>query len=203
MTSDLFFQDRGTGEPLVLLHGFGGSSDNWVHAFDVDALAARYRLIMPDARNHGRSPKGPLTYRQNALDVLAILDQLGIESAFAVGASLGAKTLLHLATIAPRRVRRMVLASATPRIPEETRAIVESAGAPTDVSFQREELATIAAPTLVVHGDRDELYPVELALELFRGIPNAWLHVVPGGTHAVAFERGTRFEEHALAFLGQ
>jgi pimeloyl-ACP methyl ester carboxylesterase len=200
---DLFFQDRGTGEPLVLLHGFTGSSNDWVHAFDLDALAARYRLIMPDARNHGRTPKGTLTYRQNALDVLAILDRLGIESTFAVGASLGAKTLLHLATIAPSRVRRMVLASATPRIPEDKLAIVRSAGAPTDMSFQREELATITAPTLVVHGDRDELYPVELAVELFRSIPTASLYVVPGGTHGVAFERGTRFEEHVLAFFDQ
>jgi pimeloyl-ACP methyl ester carboxylesterase len=70
------------------------------------------------------------------------------------------------------------------------------------MNFNLERLSTIAARTLVVSGDRDPLYPVELAVELYRGIPNALLYVVPGGGHGPIFgaER-ERFAERALAFL--
>ena len=119
----------------------------------------------------------------------------------AVGASLGAKTLLHLATLAPSRVSAMVHASATPRFNEATREVVRAAGAPVDMSFGPDVLSKIDARTLIVHGDRDELYPVELAVELYRGIPRARLCVVPTGKHGVAFERASGFERQVLAFF--
>lgn len=73
---------------------------------------------------------------------------------------------------------------------------------PTDMSFTPEQLARITTRTLVVAGDRDPLYPVELAVELYRGIPNASLYVVPGGGHGPIFEaERARFEERALGFL--
>src|SRR5206468_3726483 len=63
---DLAYEVRGDGPPLLMLHGFTGSGGDWVHLFDVDALARRWRLIMPDARGHGRStnPSGVITHRQ-------------------------------------------------------------------------------------------------------------------------------------------
>jgi pimeloyl-ACP methyl ester carboxylesterase len=74
---------------------------------------------------------------------------------------------------------------------------------PTDVSFSAERLAAIKARTLVVAGDRDPLYPVELALELYRGIAGSRLYVVPSGGHGPIFgaEREA-FEQRALEFLG-
>ena len=72
------------------------------------------------------------------------------------------------------------------------------------MAFTPPLLATIRARTLIVHGDRDPLYPVELALELFRGIPNAALWVVPNGAHGPIFgAMAPRFAETALAFLAQ
>ena len=56
--AELHYDLRGDGEPLLLLHGFTGSGADWVHLFDVDGLdelARRFRLIIPDARGHGRS----------------------------------------------------------------------------------------------------------------------------------------------------
>ncbi len=44
------YQVRGSGPPLVLLHGFMGSSADWIHLFDLDDLARRHTLVMPDAR---------------------------------------------------------------------------------------------------------------------------------------------------------
>jgi pimeloyl-ACP methyl ester carboxylesterase len=72
------------------------------------------------------------------------------------------------------------------------------------MSFTASTLASITARTLVVAGDRDPLYPVELAVELFRGIPGSSLWVVPGGGHGPIFgaERES-FASRALAFLGE
>jgi pimeloyl-ACP methyl ester carboxylesterase len=236
---ELYFEERGEGEPLLLLHGFGGTHDDWRHVFDLDALCAGYRVITPDARGHGRSThrRSGLTFRRLALDVLALLDHLALGRVRAVGMSLGAKTLLHVATREPARVSRTILVSATPRFPEATRALFRASAAAThtdeeraamralhvygdaqidalwklpatfgvdgnDMNFTAEHLGAITAPTLIVAGDRDPLYPVELAVELYRGIIGSSLWVVPGGGHGPIFaaERD-EFVRRALPFL--
>ncbi len=71
-----------------------------------------------------------------------------------------------------------------------------------DMSFTAERLRAIRADTLIVAGDRDPLYPVELAVELYRGIPRASLYVVPGGGHSPVFQsERDAFAARALAFL--
>jgi pimeloyl-ACP methyl ester carboxylesterase len=118
---EMYFETRGEGEPLVLLHGGGGIGANWELIFREPP--ANYQLIVPDLRGHGRStnPTHEFTFRQAALDVFALLDHLGIEDFRAIGLSMGAKTLLHMATQQPARVEAMVLVSATPYFPEQAR----------------------------------------------------------------------------------
>jgi pimeloyl-ACP methyl ester carboxylesterase len=237
--ADLHVTELGAGEPLLLLHGLTGTGDDWRHVFDLQALARSFRVILPDARGHGRStnPGGAFSFHGCARDVVALLDALGVEHARAVGLSLGAETLLHVAADQPERVSAMVVVSATPGLPEPTRALFRAAAAashtgeewnamraahvhgdgqiaalwalprafaddPSEMTFSAERLAAIQARTLVVSGDRDPLYPVELALELFRGIPGASLWVVPGGGHGPIFlaEREA-FVRVALPFL--
>ena len=71
-----------------------------------------------------------------------------------------------------------------------------------DMAFTPPLLSTIAARTLIVHGDRDPLYPVELALEMYRAIPAASLWVVPNGGHGPIFGALARpFVETAIAHL--
>lgn len=230
---------RGEGPPLVLLHGFTGIGADWAHVFELDALARTHRVIMPDARGHGRTtnPSGDFSFRQCARDLFALLDHLGIDRFRAIGASLGAKTLLHVATEQPSRVVAMVVVSATPYFPEQARAAMRAAATsvPTeeewalmrarhlqgddqiralwklparfaesrdDMAFTPPLLATITARTLVVSGDRDPFYPVELALEIYRAIPHAALWVVPNEGHSPIY--GTwrdTFVKMALAFL--
>ena len=92
---DMHVVEHGDGEPLVLLHGGGGAGVNWdlVFTWPVDG----FRVIVPDLRGHGHStnPGGELTIRQCALDVLVLLDHLGVDRFKAIGVSLGAKTMLH------------------------------------------------------------------------------------------------------------
>ena len=104
-------------------------------------LAEHYQLIIPDLRGHGRStnPSGAFTHRQSALDVYALLDQLGVKRFKAMGISTGGMTLLHMATQQRDRVEAMVLIGATSYFPEEARAIMREvpgnalAGDPADV----------------------------------------------------------------------
>ena len=113
---EMYYEIHGTGEPLVLLHGFQGSGATWAAILgDLDRLATDYQLIIPDLRGHGRStnPPGEFTMRQSASDVLALLDHLGIERFKAIGMSGGGMTLLHMATQQPHRVEALVLISAT------------------------------------------------------------------------------------------
>jgi len=71
-----------------------------------------------------------------------------------------------------------------------------------DMNFTPPLLSTIRARTLIVHGDRDPLYPVELALGMFDAIPDSALSVVAGGGHGPIFgELAAPFRESALAFL--
>ncbi|HTQ79925.1 MAG TPA: alpha/beta fold hydrolase [Thermoanaerobaculia bacterium] len=119
---EMYCELRGQGEPLLLLHGGGGVGANWSLLFAEPPQG--FALIVPDLRGHGRSthPTGRLTFRQAALDVFALLDTLEIERFKAVGLSLGAKTLLHMATQQPKRVDAMVLVSAAPYFPAPARA---------------------------------------------------------------------------------
>src|SRR6185436_4482041 len=118
------YEVRGEGEPLLLLHGFTGSGDDWKHVFPV--WPNGWRLVVPDLRGHGRStnPSRQFTFRQAALDVLELLDRLGLERVKAIGMSAGAKTLLHMATTQRERLEAMVLVSAAPYYPQEARALM-------------------------------------------------------------------------------
>jgi pimeloyl-ACP methyl ester carboxylesterase len=70
------------------------------------------------------------------------------------------------------------------------------------MNFTPPSLARIKARTLVVHGDQDPLYPVEMALQLHRAIPRSSLWVVPNGGHGPVFlDAAPRFAETALAFF--
>jgi pimeloyl-ACP methyl ester carboxylesterase len=233
----MYYEARGDGEPLLLLHGGTGIGADWAHVFPADPPGCR--VVVPDLRGHGRStnPSREFTFRQCARDVLALLDALQIDRAKAIGLSMGAKTLLHAATQQPDRVPAMVVVSATPYFPPPMRAIAATFDADTlsddewaalrrrhvhgddqiralwamtrgfaasydDMAFTPPLLATIRARTLVVHGDRDPLYPVELGVELYRSIPDAALWIVPNAGHGPIFgAMAARFAETALAFL--
>jgi pimeloyl-ACP methyl ester carboxylesterase len=233
----MHYRDSGTGEPLLLLHGFTGCGDDWKFVF-ADPLAG-FRVIAPDLPGHGRSPnpRPDFTFADVARDVFALLDQLNIDRVKAIGISAGANTLLHMATQQPDRISAFIHVSGTPRFPDQARIIMrtmteasrsdaewqdmrgrhhlgddqiralwryarEFADDRDDMNFTAATLSTITARTLIVHGDRDPLYPVELAVELLRGIPNASLWVVPNGGHGPIFgDQAAAFVAAARSFL--
>ncbi len=118
---DYFVSAAGKGEPLVLLHGFTGSSANWEAATAV--LAPHYRVITIDLLGHGRtdSPSAPDRYRmeQAAADIISILTQLNYETVHLLGYSMGGRLALYLALVYPQRFTSLVLESASPGLATE------------------------------------------------------------------------------------
>ena len=120
----LYFEVRGDGQPLLLLHGFSGSSQDWIPS--LDQWGTKFQFILPDLRGHGRSGilSKPFRHDEAALDMFALLDHLGIHACKAVGISAGGNILLHMATKRPGRISPMVLVSATPYFPAQARTIM-------------------------------------------------------------------------------
>jgi pimeloyl-ACP methyl ester carboxylesterase len=236
---DLYYEVHGSGEPVLLLHGFGGSSLDWAPL--AGEWAADFQVIVPDLRGHGRStnPAGAFRHEQAASDITALLDRLGLTAFEGVGVSGGGNVLLHLATRQPDRVKAMVLVSATSHFPEQARPIMRNytfdllpeaeqekmrrrhpggaaqieaifaqarafAGSYDDFNFSAQDLAGIRARTLIVQGDRDPFYPVQISVDMAAAIPQSSLWIVPGSGHApIGGERWPEFVKTALAFLRQ
>lgn len=110
----LAYEVRGSGDPVLLIHGLGYARWGWEPV--VDALARDLRIALFDNRGIGGSdaPKGPYTARQLAADAVAVLDAAGMDHAHVVGTSLGGMVAQEVATRWPERVDRLVLACTTP-----------------------------------------------------------------------------------------
>ena len=123
---DQCWEEHGEGEPLLWLHGGLGCGDDWRYV--LTDVPSGFRLIAPDLRGHGSStnPADIFTFRQVALDILALLRHLGISRLKAIGLSGGGIVLLHMATIAPSVLESMVVISAPPRFPEQARRVQRS-----------------------------------------------------------------------------
>ena len=104
--------EHDTGRPLVLLHG-GVLTIELAFAAVLPALAAGRRVVAPELQGHGRTAdtERAMTVPNLASDVVALLDELGIEQADFLGFSLGGLTALEVAVRHPERVGKLVLAS--------------------------------------------------------------------------------------------
>jgi pimeloyl-ACP methyl ester carboxylesterase len=106
--------DRGDGEPVVLLHGWPDTADLWRHQVPA-LLAGGYRTIAPDLRGFGGSsrPAQVDAYTASRLvgDVVGLLDRLGVEQAHLVGHDWGAAIGWLSAALAPRRVATLTALS--------------------------------------------------------------------------------------------
>jgi len=147
---ELYYEIHGTGESLILLHGFFQTGDWW--NFAIEDLSKQFKLIIPDLRGHGRStnPLEHWTMAQSALDIFSLLDHLGIEKVSGIGLSTGAKTLLHMATQDLQRVQAMVLIGGTMYYPEQFREAVRSGSFAID-NVTDEQWGNLRS--LHIHGD--------------------------------------------------
>jgi len=105
----IFFDDVGSGPPLVLGHSILCSGEMWM--YQVPRFAERYRVINIDQRGHGRSvpATGPYELRDMVEDAIAVLDHLDIERAAWAGLSMGGMVAMHAAISYPDRVSSILL----------------------------------------------------------------------------------------------
>jgi 3-oxoadipate enol-lactonase len=126
---EVHYEERGRGTPLLMLMGFGAAGDLWGAEF-LDALAARFRLIIPDNRGTGATERGTAAYTiaRLAADALGVLDREGILAAHVFGVSMGGMIAQEIAISHPARVRGLVLGCTTPGGPDEVlprRSVIE------------------------------------------------------------------------------
>ena len=113
MPLQLAFEETGNGPSVVILHGLFGSSSNWRSV--ARALAAQHRVLSVDLRNHGASPwADSMAYADMAADVLALIQAQGLQQPVVVGHSMGGKTAMALALLAPAAVRGLVVVDIAP-----------------------------------------------------------------------------------------
>jgi pimeloyl-ACP methyl ester carboxylesterase len=113
MSLQLAATEYGAGPPVAILHGLFGSGRNW-HSI-AQRLAATYRVIVFDLRNHGASPwADTMGYAEMAADVGAALAECGFGRAALIGHSMGGKTAMAAALSAPETVERLVVVDIAP-----------------------------------------------------------------------------------------
>jgi pimeloyl-ACP methyl ester carboxylesterase len=105
----IHYQEKGTGTPLVLLHGYTSSTYSWKDVFE--PLAKNFRVIAVDLKGFGLSgkPDGDYTRRAQAILVAHLLDHLNVEKAWLCGSSMGGEVALNVAVANPQRVAGLVL----------------------------------------------------------------------------------------------
>lgn len=122
----LHSRDEGAGPVVVLLHGVGQSHTVWNEV--VSGLASEFRVIAVDLRGHGKSPNPPgsrFSFPELEGDVLQLLDEKAVDSAYVVGHSGGALLALRLALDHPERVRGLVMVCGAAYTDTHTRSIAQ------------------------------------------------------------------------------
>jgi esterase len=139
----------GEGPPVVLLHGLFGTARNFGAV--QRALAARFRVIALDMRNHGDSPHAPdMRYPTQAADVRETLQSLGIDKAAVIGHSMGGKAAMALALQHPDQVARVMVCDIAPVVYQHGNDTIAGAMAaiPLAPSLTRQQADAALAPSV-------------------------------------------------------
>jgi pimeloyl-ACP methyl ester carboxylesterase len=125
---ELFYEDHGCGESLLLIGGFG--CDHTIWSLIEPVLAKTYRVVSFDNRGVGQSstPDGPYSIRQMAEDAAALLDAIGISQAHVAGHSMGGQIAQELALTRPDKVCTLLLLSSCARCDERGKSLIEGLG---------------------------------------------------------------------------
>jgi pimeloyl-ACP methyl ester carboxylesterase len=190
----------GEGRPIVLAHGFRANLQaNWVATGWIETLTPLRQVIAFDSRGHGKSgrPSDPAGYAPDEMtdDVVRLMDHLGIEQAEAGGYSMGGATALRALARHPERFTAGVVGGVgmlkmpAGRRPNMAQAVL---------SLDPRDLARIAAPVLLVVGERDMF--ARGARTLAEAIPDARLVTIPGKNH-ISVVPDRRYKHAVVEFL--
>ncbi len=110
----LHYRSINQGEPLFILHGLYGSSDNWLSLSK--KINSKYNIIIPDLRNHGISPHSPIhSYQAMAKDIKELADSLNTRKINIIGHSMGGKVAMEFACMFPEIIEKIVVIDIAPK----------------------------------------------------------------------------------------
>ena len=110
----LFYREFGSGQPVIILHGLFGQSDNWVTV--ARRIADQFHVFIPDQRNHGQSPHASVhSFPAMADDLSAFIEEHGIVNPIIIGHSMGGKTAMTYALENAGAIKKLVVIDISPR----------------------------------------------------------------------------------------
>jgi pimeloyl-ACP methyl ester carboxylesterase len=219
----LYYETYGSGEPLIMLHGNGGS----INAFSnqIPFFEKYYQVIAIDSRLQGKSGGSPerISYELMASDFCALLDYLNIKSANVLGWSDGGIDGILMAMNCPEKVKKLAVSGAN-TVPDSTalasadiQGMIDFVAHPANASkatialvqmmidqpnIDYRDLKRIQCPTLVMAGDHDMIKP-EHTIKIFQSIPNASLCIFPDSNHGVCQQHPELFNQTVLSFFSK
>jgi pimeloyl-ACP methyl ester carboxylesterase len=217
----LYYETYGSGEPLILLHGNGGSIN--VFSKQIPFFEKHYRVIAIDSRLQGKSGGSPdnISYELMASDFCALLDHLKIKSVNVIGWSDGGIDGILMALNCPDKIKKLAVSGAN-IVPDSTALsnddilsmknfVMQSATASeTEIALTQmmidqpnipySDLSQIHCPVLVMAGDHD-MIKAEHTIKIFQSIPSASLCIFPDSNHNICQQHPKLFNETVYAFF--
>ncbi len=223
----LYYEVYGTGEPLLMVHGNGGSISDLRK--QIAYFRRRYMVIAMDSRDHGRSGDSAetLTYEKMTDDQAALLDHLKVGPVNVLGWSDGGIEALLLGIRHPAKVKKLIAMAAnlnptedafSPDIlaliktmmadipatardtPEGRRALKVTGMMLVEPNIDAKALEGIAAPTLVLAADHDVIRD-EHTIDIYHHVPNSQLAIFPNATHMIPYDDPATFNATVERFL--
>jgi len=225
----MYCEIYGSGKPLLMIHGNGGSIKDFQK--NIPYFASRYQVIVADSRAQGKSVDqgNVLTFEVMADDEAALLDALHVQSAYVIGFSDGGINALLLAMRHPEKVIKLAASGANispdssgyaPYLFEKEKKRYEAdKEKPRKTEKEKNDwklfllewnephialtdLHSIRCPSLIICGDHD-MIPIEHTVQIFQNIPQAALWVVPNSGHATLIEHTDDFNRVVDEFFSK
>lgn len=217
---NLYYEIYGQGEPLLMIHGNGGSISSFTN--QIPYFSKKYKVIAVDSRAQGKSEdlQDSLSFEMMADDFSALLDKLKIDSCYVLGWSDGGINGLLLAIRHPDKVKKLAITGANlwpdttaisaadyqwglafydtlgkmPQTPEiiKTRKLIKLDTFEPHITL--EQLRQIKCPTLVIGGDHDIIL-TEHTVYIAKSIPNAFLWILPNSSHSTLVDYKDQFNK--------
>jgi len=206
----MYAEIYGQGAPLLIIHGNGGSINNFL--YQIPYFSKKYKVIIADSRAQGNSADSgdSLSYEMMADDYSALLDAMKIDSAYVIGWSDGGINALLLAIRHPEKVKKLASTGAnlvpdTTAVPQQiwdmVNPIYTTLKAKTNKTVAEKsqyklfrllveqphipvtDLQKISCPSLIIGGDHDVIKE-EHTMLIYKNIPKAYLWILPNSGHS-------------------
>ena len=221
-----YYETYGNGEPLLIIHGNGGSISNFM--YQIPHFSTQYKVILAGSRAQGKTVDtgDSLSYEMMADDLAALLDKLGIDSCNVIGWSDGGINGLLMAMRHPKKVKKLAITGAnlwpdstavdpfvykwalaindsirrqpvTPLI-KASRKLLHLLSYEPHISLA--DLKKVNCPTLVIGVDKDVILPQHTML-MAQHIPKSYLWIVPNSGHSVPLTYKDEFNKVVHGFF--